>query len=65
MVMYKINNSPKKMYYFAPSIISLSFFWPLVTTGSFFTNWIATIFWFMFAINIGFKYRLIMEDNDK
>ena len=64
-IMYKIINSYKYSYYFAPGIISLSFFWPLITTGSFFTNWIAAIFWFMFAMNVGLKYRLIIESNNK
>lgn len=62
LIMYKINNSREKLNYFAPGIVSLSFFWPLITTGSFFTNWIAAIFWFMFAMSVGLKYRLTLKE---
>ena len=61
--MYKVNNLRENLSYFAPGIVALSFFWPLITTGSFFTNWIAAIFWFMFAMSVGLKYRLIIKNN--
>ncbi len=63
LIMYRVNNLRENVSYFAPGIVALSFFWPLITTGSFFTNWIAAIFWFMFAMSVGLKYRLLVKTN--
>lgn len=52
-------------FYIAPSFLSFVFFWPLITTGSFFTNWISIIFWFLFAMTIGFKYRYNLKIDKK
>ena len=35
-----------------------------MTTGSFFTNWVGIIFWFLFAMSVGFKYRYFLNNND-
>ena len=61
-IMTKINDL-ERIIYLAPTISAFCFFWPLITTGSFYTNWIATIFWFLFAMSIGFKYRYLSNKN--
>ena len=58
------NLDQKDYFYIAPTILCLVFFWPLMTTGSFFTNWVGIIFWFLFAMSVGFKYRYFLNNND-
>jgi len=54
----KTNNVNKLIFYYIGSIICL---WPLITSGSFFNNWISIIIY----LNLGFSISLISNVNRK
>ena len=56
LVLFKklLNN---KFYLSMPLIVSFTYFWPIITTGSFFTNWNSIIFWFIFGFGMGLCFR--------